>query len=726
MRVLIGGPLRLLVAIAGCLVFLGSVGAVSATAGVAAPEFTRTVDVEPVSGAVFVTVSGKSARLSAAMQLPLGATVDARLGTVRVISGTPRPGVTHTARFSEGEFQLNQPRGEGGTLEVHLVGGNFGACKRGAVPARYQTNQVVRQLSTVSGYGVHTNGRYGGGRGARGGLGHRAVDAATPTTAWDTLDRCSGTTVIVRSGHVKTDGGKVPLSFILGPDESAQYNCSAAHPSYCAANRSFDPEVTFDGKTVHNPFYVLTLVTRSPATSYDLAINGARGGDTSLVYPLSNPGPAGYRRSDVTCVPDQGKGDYQITWRIGTLAVPALTYVAQNASPDVVPCTSVPPGLGIPSGLSANALQPNIDIHYTSDPNDKTDAVSDAIAASVAQLAQSAFTFDTGVLGMPGTVGGSMIDIYVEGKSSRTSAAIAIPPVPAPGEPARAAIVLVPTDAGNPITIASDVFGVLEDAIGRIDGVGLERPALSGSVGYWAAADWAATAGVQITPIVPLLGQPLDCDLSCPFDAVYDGWRFYQHLNERFPGIVPQLLGADAALVLGLPGPQMDNALESVLTSRGSSLAGELAQYELEDLGDSWTAPWVGQGGPSSGGFQSSILNPMGQSISRMSSVAHLASRYLVLTVNAAYPCVNDTLTLDTTVPAGTGLPAADLAPGATVESGGQFQTVLASPVSSTEQEVTVTLPSCSKAVIRVPFVNGTTGQTPLAFTATGNLERGS
>ena len=731
MRVLMAGRLRHVVALAGCAGLTGliagapPVDSASASAGPPGPRFTQTVDLAHVSGVVFVTAPGKgTARLSGALQVALGAKIDARHGKVRVISATPRPGVTRTAQFSGGEFELRQPRGEGGTLEVHLVGGNFGACKRRATDARYHPNPIRRQLSTSSGYPVHTSGKYGGGRGVRG-RGGRAADAAGPRIEWDTIDRCSGTTVLVRSGHVRTDGGKVPLHFRLSADESAQYNCSARPPSYCAAIRSFDPTIEIHGTTVNNPSDVLTLLTRSPASSYDLTINGAHGGVTALTYPLSSPGPNRYRRSDVTCVPNQGRGDYQVTWRIGALSVPTLTYVAQHGSPYNVQCSSMPPGLGIPSGLSADVQQSNVDVHYTTNGGDPTDAVSDASATRVAQEAQSAFTFFTTELGMPVNFGGGKIDIYIEGRLKSTEV-IPLPPAPAPGNPAAAAIVLLPADAGNPLAVAGSVFGVLEDAIGRIDGAGLERPAFSDSIQYWAAANWAAAAGVQTTLTAPLLYESLDCDLTCKSAALDSAWRFYQHLNEAFPGIVPQLLSADAALVRAQPGPQMDNALQAVLASKGSSLAHELAQYVLEDLGEAWLAPWVANGGLSNGVDVTGTVTA-GERIFRTVHVRHLAARYLMLTLPLQFPCVNDVLTVDITVPTGTGLAAADLAPGVTIESAGKFQTVAASSISATQQEVKVPLSSCSTVYVEVPFVNGTTVQTPLlAFMATATRVHGS
>jgi hypothetical protein len=733
MPVRMAGRLRHVVAIAGCGVLFGwvvgapAISSASASAGPPRPRFTQTVDLAPIGGVVFVTAPGKrTARLSGAMQVALGATVDTRRGRVRVMSATSRPGVIHTAQFSEGQFELRQPRGEGGTLEVHLVGGDFGACKRGATDARYVPNQIHRQLTTSSGYPVHTSGNYGGGRSVgRGGRG-RAADAAGPTIEWDTIDRCTGTTVLVSSGHVRTDGGKVPLHFMLNPDESAQYNCSARPPSYCAAVRSFDPTIEIHGTTVNDPYDVLTLLTRKPAGSYDLTINGATGGVTALTYPLSSPGPNGYRRSDVTCVPNQGPGDYQITWRIGTLSVPALTYVAQHGSSYNVQCpNSMPPGLGIPAGLSADVQQSNIDVHYTTNAGDPTDAVSDTSAGRVAQEAQSAFTFFTTGFGMPVNFGGSKIDIYIEGRL-KTTEVIPLPPAPPPGDPAAAAIVLFPADAGNPLAVAGAVFGVLEDALGRIDGAGLERPAFSGSIQYWAAANWAAAAGVQTMQIAPLLYESLDCDLICGSAALNSAWRFYQHLNEAFPGIVPQLLSADAALIHAQPGPQMDNALQGVLASKGSSLAHELAQYVLEDLGQAWLAPWVGNGGLSNGVDRTGTVTA-GERIFRTVRVRHLAARYLMVTVPLEFPCANDDLIVDITLPAGTGLAAADLAPGVTIETAGKFQTVPASSISATQQEVKVTLSSCSTTYVEVPVVNGTLVPSPLlTFMVTVDRRQGS
>src|ERR1700738_4652333 len=92
------------------LVFALGVSAVAAATGGSkaskrsAPVLGKTVDVVPVKGQVFVSLPGRrSERLVATRRIPVGSIVDARHGTVRVISAAGR-GAIQSGEFRDGAF----------------------------------------------------------------------------------------------------------------------------------------------------------------------------------------------------------------------------------------------------------------------------------------------------------------------------------------------------------------------------------------------------------------------------------------------------------------------------------------------------------------------------------------------------------------------------------------------------------------------------------------------
>ena len=180
---------------------------------VAAPILGKTTNLAPVTGTVLVRLPGSKTftKLTGAVDLPLGSTIDARAGKVTLTVALPHGG-TQTGQFYDGEFVLTQAS-SGMTILV-LTGASFAGCSAagtgaststgassgGTAPGGATTNgarassankkptTVVRQLWGSAHGNYTTKGRYG--------------SAAVSGTVWLTQDRCDGTYVKVTKDNV--------------------------------------------------------------------------------------------------------------------------------------------------------------------------------------------------------------------------------------------------------------------------------------------------------------------------------------------------------------------------------------------------------------------------------------------------------------------------------------------------------------------------------------------
>lgn len=153
-----------------------AVGAASCTAGGGTPRGSV------VGGTVTVqTGSGPPQPLTADQPLPVGATVDATLGAVRLVA----PG--KSAVFSKGAFRIAS---RGAVSEIALAGGDFSACKHRKPSAVHESQpKVIRRLWGDGKGRFRTRGRF--------------AAATVRGTAWDVEDTCAGTVVHVRRGVVE-------------------------------------------------------------------------------------------------------------------------------------------------------------------------------------------------------------------------------------------------------------------------------------------------------------------------------------------------------------------------------------------------------------------------------------------------------------------------------------------------------------------------------------------
>lgn len=157
------------------------------TQAVPPPVLAKAVNARVVSGEVLVKLPGTNAfaRMGHDSQIPVGATVDATRGRVRIVAAI-KGGGTQSSDFFQGVFVVTQARS--GLATMALSGGNFGVCgraRRGASAAKVVS---VRRLWGEGKGKFRTKGRY--------------AAATIRGTTWLTDDRCDGTLIRVTNGAV--------------------------------------------------------------------------------------------------------------------------------------------------------------------------------------------------------------------------------------------------------------------------------------------------------------------------------------------------------------------------------------------------------------------------------------------------------------------------------------------------------------------------------------------
>jgi alpha-tubulin suppressor-like RCC1 family protein len=142
-------------------------------------------------------VSTRFQRLTSVRQIPVGSKVDARTGTVRLITATGVAHQTQSGVFGGGAFTVEQSKNKQQkglttlTLLTGVLKGSVGyqACKSTRAVANAALSRRALQTLHASARGsFRTRGRYSAGT-VRG-------------TVWDTVERCDGTLTFVHSGTV--------------------------------------------------------------------------------------------------------------------------------------------------------------------------------------------------------------------------------------------------------------------------------------------------------------------------------------------------------------------------------------------------------------------------------------------------------------------------------------------------------------------------------------------
>ena len=160
------------------------------------PEFAEQVVAEAQAGTIRFKPPGarRWRRMASDMELPVGATVDARDGSVAITSAA-RSGGVQRGRFGAGIFSIHQPRTARGRVDLRLRGGDFSRCRRPARRARRGTTAGASAVTRV-------RRLWGRDRGGRYRTYGRHSHATVRGTRWLTEDRCLGTYTRVTEGSV--------------------------------------------------------------------------------------------------------------------------------------------------------------------------------------------------------------------------------------------------------------------------------------------------------------------------------------------------------------------------------------------------------------------------------------------------------------------------------------------------------------------------------------------
>jgi hypothetical protein len=155
------------------------------------PTLGQSVGVATAKGAVVVrTAGGRDVQplASGAAAIPTGSRIDARAGTVELSTAVDAAGVSQTATFHGGIFEIRQDAG--GLARIVLRGGDFSGCRaRAGHAVAAKRRKPIRGL-----WGKDDHGRFQTrGKGAVG---------TVRGTRWLTQDFCDGTRTTVVEGSV--------------------------------------------------------------------------------------------------------------------------------------------------------------------------------------------------------------------------------------------------------------------------------------------------------------------------------------------------------------------------------------------------------------------------------------------------------------------------------------------------------------------------------------------
>jgi len=155
-----------------------------------APTLAQTFNLTPVSGIVLIRVNGKFVPLTGLEQIPEGSEIDARHGSLDLITSNGQKGETQHGTFGGAIFKLTQDRsGSGkGLVTLTLVEGAFngapsyGLCtkhKAGDASAAALSSKTLQLLHASAHGKFRTTGRY--------------AAATVRGTIWTIADKCNGT-----------------------------------------------------------------------------------------------------------------------------------------------------------------------------------------------------------------------------------------------------------------------------------------------------------------------------------------------------------------------------------------------------------------------------------------------------------------------------------------------------------------------------------------------------
>ena len=199
---------RLLASDCGIACNAYSADATFTTGSTLQPAAGATVGAAPTSGEILIRLPGHHGftRLAKGELVPLGATIDARHGSVLIQSAT-EAGRQASGRFHGGLFKVTQPRGS--TVTVLVLQTSFASCAapgpaaaplaRAASVKKKPSKKPTKKSSKKSHKVV--NQVFGNAHGQFATQGQYAT-AADQGTLWRVSDRCDGTQIAVIAGKV--------------------------------------------------------------------------------------------------------------------------------------------------------------------------------------------------------------------------------------------------------------------------------------------------------------------------------------------------------------------------------------------------------------------------------------------------------------------------------------------------------------------------------------------
>lgn len=316
-------------AVAAALCALLSLPAAAAAAD-PRPRTGKTVVVEKTGGTVLLTKRGSSrpSRLGRAQSVPVGSTIDASAGRVRLTSTADRSGrKLQSGAFYSGAFTVTQNKASKPLTDLRLAGGDFSDCAA-----------VLRRTGVFTAARSSRRRLWGSGRGrfrTRG----RNGSATVRGTTWLTEDGCAGTGALVKKGDVKAEADQGLEYDLDEPNESVVFSCNidgvpGVSQLYCLA-------VLTRPAAGINAFGIATFGT--PQNDYDLCVQRPDGTNKCETYPFDTSDPE-IKSSGVGCFPGQ-TGPYVAEWRIGGQVLPgALPFDGRAGRFQL--CVSVPERAG--------------------------------------------------------------------------------------------------------------------------------------------------------------------------------------------------------------------------------------------------------------------------------------------------------------------------------------------------------------------------------------------
>ena len=197
------------------------------------PVLGRSFNVTPTAGKVMVKLAGGVfVRLTQERQLPAGAQLDARHGTLRLLAATAASqhiGSTQSASFSGGLVRVTQLThgASAGLTSLSLVQGSAGRGCEARAAADVVLAHAAKRPPTVL-QTLHASDR----RGRFRTVGKYSA-ATVRGTVWDTTDRCDGTLTTVRQGTVVVHDDTRNVDVVVHAGHS--YLALAVLPKPCSA-----------------------------------------------------------------------------------------------------------------------------------------------------------------------------------------------------------------------------------------------------------------------------------------------------------------------------------------------------------------------------------------------------------------------------------------------------------------------------------------------------------